>query len=235
MSKVITIKEANISTLSVELKAIHINAKQMTLSVFRQIQEEDLIDDQFHLLGVPWGNVNYFWDKSPQLNSTVLHVVWQKGKELRRWRFTDIRERFNEHYRASSKLYTLSEINHHFFGKEYRELSIIDNFISGKTTYEIKIEGEYHPVAIKNPSHYEKNGQFEILYPHAVHDYEKNKNEERELKYIEAKRLLARDIKRKAELEPVFAAQQAEAAVYIENWRKTYQQLAALPQLYIAA
>ncbi len=92
MTKILTIKEANISTLAVELKAIHINSKQMTLSVFRQIQEENCFDENFNLLGLAWGTVNYYWDKCPQDNESVLHIVWQKGDELRRCRFGDIQE-----------------------------------------------------------------------------------------------------------------------------------------------
>jgi len=80
--RAITTKEATIRTATVALKTLAISGKQVTLSVFRQLIDEDLIDPYTGKLnGVPWGTVNYFWgDCEPD----HLHVVWQKGSELRR-------------------------------------------------------------------------------------------------------------------------------------------------------
>lgn len=130
MSKVITIKEASISTLSVELKAIHVNAKQMTLSVFRQIQEEKCFDENFDLLGNAWGTINYFWDKCPQDNDTVLHIVWQKGDELRRYRFGNAQ--------------TDKDIIFSFTLEDRRRLEVINNWLSEKGgSYFCNIYAEY--------------------------------------------------------------------------------------------
>ena len=80
--KKINVVEAKITTATVEIQTLTINGKQMTLAVFRQLQQEDIFDEEKgRLKGVPWGIVNYFWgDCQPN----HLHVVWQKGNELRR-------------------------------------------------------------------------------------------------------------------------------------------------------
>jgi hypothetical protein len=79
----ITTHEASIKTATVEVKALTISGKQVTLSVFRQLPDEDLIDPETgQLTGEPWGRVNYFWGNCTA--AAHLHVVWQKGDELRR-------------------------------------------------------------------------------------------------------------------------------------------------------
>lgn len=89
--------EAVLKTASVEVKTLTLKGKQMTLSVFRQLQKGTLIDPTtLKLNGVPWGKVNYFWgDCMPN----HLHIVWQLGNELRRdciyekwpeWRETEL-------------------------------------------------------------------------------------------------------------------------------------------------
>ena len=79
----ITTHEATVRTAAVEVKTLTISGKQVTLAVFRQLLKEDLIDERSgDLLGVPWGTVNYFWGDC--VEGRHLHVVWQKGTELRR-------------------------------------------------------------------------------------------------------------------------------------------------------
>jgi hypothetical protein len=54
--------EATVKTASVEVRSLTIRSKQVTLSVFRQLQAEDIIDRETgELRGEPWGTVNYFW------------------------------------------------------------------------------------------------------------------------------------------------------------------------------
>lgn len=78
----ITTTEAVIKTASVEVRTLTLSGKQMTLAVFRQLLPEPLIDlETSELRGVPWGRVNYCPSKCYQ--SSHLHVVWQKGSELR--------------------------------------------------------------------------------------------------------------------------------------------------------
>jgi hypothetical protein len=84
-SRQITAQEAIIKTTTVEIRTLTLNGKQMTLSVFRQLREEPVIDeDTLELRGQPWGTVNYHPDADCKAGRPHLHVVWQKGAELRR-------------------------------------------------------------------------------------------------------------------------------------------------------
>lgn len=86
-ARVITAHEATLKTATVEVKALTISGRQVTLSVFRQLKEEPLVNvETAELCGVPWGVVNYHPDKCAETYGDVehIHVVWQKGTELRR-------------------------------------------------------------------------------------------------------------------------------------------------------
>lgn len=75
--------EALIKTAKVEVKALTIEGKQVTLAVFRQMIEEDLINhDSLEFIGIPWGKVNYHPDKCS--GNDHIHIVWQKDDLLRR-------------------------------------------------------------------------------------------------------------------------------------------------------
>jgi hypothetical protein len=78
-----TTREATVRTAQVEIKALTISGKQVTLAVFRQLQKEDLITENLEFAGIPWGTVNYHPDCA-QVHEPHVHVVWQKGDELRR-------------------------------------------------------------------------------------------------------------------------------------------------------
>lgn len=81
----ISAQEAIIKTATVEIRTLTLNGKQMTLSVFRQLREESVIDEEtLELRGQPWGTVNYHPDAECKAGRPHLHVVWQKGNELRR-------------------------------------------------------------------------------------------------------------------------------------------------------
>lgn len=83
----LTVHNAEVSTAAVEIKTLTISGKQVTLAVFRQLQEEPLIASaDGNLNGVPWGTVNYHPDKCGDDRRRHLHVVWQLGDELRRSR-----------------------------------------------------------------------------------------------------------------------------------------------------
>jgi hypothetical protein len=79
----LTVHNAQISTAAVEIKTLTLGGKQVTLAVFRQLREEQLIAYDGSLFGIPWGTVNYHPDKCADDNDH-LHVVWQQGTELRR-------------------------------------------------------------------------------------------------------------------------------------------------------
>jgi hypothetical protein len=108
--RAITVEEASLTTMSVEIKSLIVSGKQMTLSVFRQLLRAPLIDDKTgELRGVPWGFVNYFWKDNEQRRwnsqQARLHVVWQQGDRLYRdlveceWTWYD--ERKQENWQAS--------------------------------------------------------------------------------------------------------------------------------------
>ncbi|MER6975991.1 hypothetical protein [Streptomyces carpinensis] len=81
--KQLSARNATITTAAVEVKALTISGKQVTLAVFRQLKEEPLIAEDGTLNGEPWGIVNYHPDKCGDAPEH-LHVVWQNGDELRR-------------------------------------------------------------------------------------------------------------------------------------------------------
>jgi hypothetical protein len=93
--KQLTTQNATITTVAVEVKALTIGSKQVTLSVFRQLQEEPLIAKDGTLNGVPWGFVNYHPDKCGDSRRQHWHLVWQHGEELRRAR-VDVEPSFDQ-------------------------------------------------------------------------------------------------------------------------------------------
>lgn len=86
MSKILTTRNAQITTVAVEIKSLTVSSKQVTQSVFRQLIEEPLIREDGTLAGAPWGHVNYHPDKCGDHFARHMHVVWQRGSELRRAR-----------------------------------------------------------------------------------------------------------------------------------------------------
>lgn len=83
MPKQLTTQNASITTVAVEVKALTISGKQVTLSVFRQLPEEPLLADDCTLNGLPWGVVNYHPDKCADA-ADHRHVVWQRDDQLLR-------------------------------------------------------------------------------------------------------------------------------------------------------
>lgn len=82
MVRVLTAENALIVTATVTVRALTIEKRQVTLSVFRQLQEAPIVDMKtLTLRGVGWGHVRYLIDEQPD---QAIHLVWQKGSELRR-------------------------------------------------------------------------------------------------------------------------------------------------------
>lgn len=79
----LTVHNAEIRTATVEVKTLAMSGKQVTLAVFRQLRERDLLNDDGTLNGQPWGVVNYHPDKCADADAHV-HVVWQSGSDLYR-------------------------------------------------------------------------------------------------------------------------------------------------------
>lgn len=91
MSRIMTTHDPRITTVQVEIQVLKIGAKQMTLSVFRQLTLEPIFAPDGSWRGTPWGWVNYFWDScgvvalyADLANKKYLHVVWQDGNTLKR-------------------------------------------------------------------------------------------------------------------------------------------------------
>jgi hypothetical protein len=80
--RAINVRDAHIKTASVEAKTLTVGGKQVTMGVFRQLKVENILGGfGTELRGTPWGTVNYF---PKPCEPDHLHVVWQKGGELRR-------------------------------------------------------------------------------------------------------------------------------------------------------
>lgn len=87
MEKQLTIREATVQTVQIEIKALKVGKKQVTMGLFRQLPHTTLLDpDTVQFRGVPWGYVNYWWDGDGAGfgRGEKLHVVWQLGERLHR-------------------------------------------------------------------------------------------------------------------------------------------------------
>lgn len=85
MTTTLTVHNATLQTASVEIQTLTISGKQVTLAVFRQLRETELIDERTgELNGAPWGYVNYHPDKCGDSSWQHIHVIWQSGTELLR-------------------------------------------------------------------------------------------------------------------------------------------------------
>ena len=74
-------KNIEIEALSVKIKTIKIDSKKMTLSVFKQLPEKNIINENLELQGIVWGRVNYQIPKQPVYET---NIVWQHGNNLYR-------------------------------------------------------------------------------------------------------------------------------------------------------
>jgi len=82
----LTPHNAIIKTATVQIKSLTVSGKRVTQSVFKQLQEKQLIAEDGTLNGQPWGTVNYHPDKQCDSRGAHMHVVWQRGDELfRSW------------------------------------------------------------------------------------------------------------------------------------------------------
>ncbi len=82
MSVVVHKDHAVIHTATIDVKIMRLGKRQVTQSVFRQLEEECVFDVGLELRGKLWGRVNYLWNGCPAY--TNYHIVWQKENELRR-------------------------------------------------------------------------------------------------------------------------------------------------------
>lgn len=98
-SKQLTVHNASVTTMTVEVKTLTIGARQVTLGIFRQLDEGPLIANDGTLNGIPWGRVNYCpdgkncgvytitsygGDCQNRFDAEHMHIVWQQGVNLYR-------------------------------------------------------------------------------------------------------------------------------------------------------
>lgn len=80
----LTVHNASVTTMTVEVKTLTIGTRQVTQGIFRQLIEEPLIAEDGTLNGVPWGHVTWHPDRCDGHRTEHWHIVWQSGAELRR-------------------------------------------------------------------------------------------------------------------------------------------------------
>jgi len=61
-TKQLTVNNATVTTMAVEVKTLTIGARQVTQGIFKQLIEEPLIAEDGTLNGVPWGHVTWHPD-----------------------------------------------------------------------------------------------------------------------------------------------------------------------------
>ncbi|MGI8542201.1 MAG: hypothetical protein ACR2MD_01830 [Aridibacter sp.] len=80
----IATQQATIKTAEISIKTLTLKNKQVTLAVFRQLDQADIIDeDSCKMNGIAWGRINYHPDKCGN-KSEHIHIVWQKDNFLYR-------------------------------------------------------------------------------------------------------------------------------------------------------
>jgi hypothetical protein len=74
--------------MSVEIRALKVGRKQMTVTLFKQLREHPLIDGDGYLQGTPWGIVNHHPDRCESPGHQ--HIVWvsAQGGDLLRHRLS---------------------------------------------------------------------------------------------------------------------------------------------------
>jgi len=101
--KIITTEDVSINTATIEVKVMKIGNRQVTLAVFRQLRTESIIDHKTGALrGIPWGKVNYHVGcEIAGAGTSHIHIVWQKGGELRRCYVVHPQMSFTDEYLAT--------------------------------------------------------------------------------------------------------------------------------------
>jgi len=90
---IVKVEEATINTATIRIRMLTIDRRKVTLSLFRQLKQKEVIDpDSGELMGKPWGTVNYFWSdcdgnydpEDVNRRGRHLHVIWSDDDELYR-------------------------------------------------------------------------------------------------------------------------------------------------------
>lgn len=230
MSRPLTVRNAELRTVTVEIQTLTVSRKQVTLAVFRQLEEKQLIDPKDQgLNGLPWGRVNYHPDNCR--DDDHIHVIWQEGSELRR-------AKVDEPSRPSEDIHiipgVLNEYARAWFchsGHDYAEYSKSGfklDHVADSVSYEI--HGLDVTAELPSRPWYGSCDYCGLVYT--------SNREEREVAEKEARRYAwgeiswaADEIKREKDAE--YDRIEAEEAMW-ERYRKQWEALNDLPQLFIA-
>jgi hypothetical protein len=130
----IAAQQATIKTTSVEIKALTINGKQVTLAVFRQLDQLPLLDyDNQNLNGLVWGRINYCPDvKCKSLSSKHIHIVWQKDSQL----FRDTIDLYDDSY------HTKSEKSKEYYRNVGNQAIEVVNYLKAINAHYLNYEGK---------------------------------------------------------------------------------------------
>lgn len=97
---IIEAKEASVKTAQVEVKALTISGKQVTLAVFRQLEEIECHDSDFNIDCTIWGKVNYHPDKCSSDKEHIHLIVQKEDKIFRSIVFKEIPYSFIQEIRS---------------------------------------------------------------------------------------------------------------------------------------
>ncbi len=124
---------ASVKNLTATVKAMQLNNKQVTLSMFRQIDREPLFTDYDlleiiskdstsldtayidNIIGKAWGRVNYCPDKSCSPGKHI-HVVWSKDDKLYQCRVEEVTT-FSDYMGSNHSRITTAWLVHSWLAK----------------------------------------------------------------------------------------------------------------------
>ncbi|MGH2496553.1 MAG: hypothetical protein ACRDIV_17785 [Ktedonobacteraceae bacterium] len=228
--KKLTASEVAIKTAVIEVKVLQIGNRQFTLSVFDQLEEEPVIDpDTGKLCGTAWGRVNRHTNCKELTKRDLehLHIIWQKGNELRKciaaipWQATDSIARHDE----MVKLVPCS----YFQKLEYRnmlaELWMKARILAG---YRFDVGWNNPPIPFNIA-----DNRFELRLSHTITSAARTGA----ASYLPEFR---QDLKHHIGSTQVAAVERylidaaSEVGKFVTTWLKSYEQLTKLDQLFIA-
>ena len=227
----LTTEQALIMTAIVEVKLLTISGKQVTLAVFRQLQDEGLILDwdSLALRGIVWGKVNYHFEKC-EMGDEHLHLVWQLGDELRRctvfqtdptdpWKGERKARRLERFLKSSAQTFVCTRI---IAGE--RDLPSSENLPT-----KLKVNGRLLEVYL---THDEEKALSPIADTEPEDEWLKKKWENH--KKARQELINTFGITTLEEAKTNLLKAEAELTAYEAVWGKLYKSLCSVPQLFIA-
>jgi hypothetical protein len=233
--RVINIHDAKIKTMSVGIKAMTVNDRQVTLAVFRQLLDVDLISDDGTLNGIPWGVINYHPDKCAE-GIPHFHVVWQSGEELRRATIIDPPCFDNYTSDAADDYLTFRTVRSVFFGNDPPSVSSYN----GLWIFNLKDHKEIKISAFESKEAKEARNLLSKVYGPYPKSFEEDIKIRRFFpdQEIDALNELFKRLNfQRARLNKSVTILQQEVSTEAKRrakWRETIQGLRQLPQLFIA-